>query len=202
MRNNPYCYLPRCGCVRCETDVFEGTVRHNQGDGNDARISSGKGSRHRGSYDRPLVAVSELPLGAHVVAARPVYLHHGIYVGDGKIVHYPGLRYGLHGGPVEEVPFAHFSRGHPAWLRSEAPAKFDQWEVIRRARSRIGENRYRLLTNNCEHFCEWCLRGEQRSYQVEVWYTRVRRPLHGAARFCAQWHTRPGNDIESPHLAR
>jgi hypothetical protein len=24
-----------------------------------------------------------------------------------------------------------------------------------------------MLSNNCEHFCEWCLRDEQRSYQVE-----------------------------------
>jgi hypothetical protein len=32
-----------------------------------------------------------------------------------------------------------------------------------RARSRAGENCYRLLTNNnCEHFCEWCLRGKAR----------------------------------------
>jgi Lecithin retinol acyltransferase len=27
-------------------------------------------------------------------------------------------------------------------------------EVMRRARSRLGEDRYRLLSNNCEHFCE------------------------------------------------
>jgi hypothetical protein len=33
--------------------------------------------------------------------------------------------------------------------------------------SRIGENNYRLLSNNCEHFCEWCLRGEHRSEQVD-----------------------------------
>jgi hypothetical protein len=24
-----------------------------------------------------------------------------------------------------------------------------------------------VLTNNCEHFCEWCVRGEHRSYQVD-----------------------------------
>jgi Lecithin retinol acyltransferase len=30
-----------------------------------------------------------------------------------------------------------------------------------------GENRYRVLRNNCEHFCEWFLRGESRGYQVE-----------------------------------
>ncbi|ANI59976.1 NC domain containing protein [Pseudomonas sp. GR 6-02] len=30
----------------------------------------------------------------------------------------------------------------------------------------MGENQYRLLTNNCEHFCNWCLYGESRSDQV------------------------------------
>ena len=52
--------------------------------------------------------------------------------------------------------------------------EFRAGEVIRRARSRVGEDCYRLLTNNCEHFCEWCLRGEHRSYQVEALLARLR----------------------------
>jgi Lecithin retinol acyltransferase len=39
--------------------------------------------------------------------------------------------------------------------------------VVVRARSRLGEDRYRLTTNNCEHFCHWCLTGEPRSAQVD-----------------------------------
>jgi hypothetical protein len=46
--------------------------------------------------------------------------------------------------------------------------RFDRTEVVERARSRIGEASYRLFTNNCEHFCEWCIHGEARSRQVEV----------------------------------
>ena len=53
------------------------------------------------------------------------------------------------------------------WTPSSDLPAFVPQEVIRRARSRVGENRYRVLSNNCEHFCEWCLRGESRSYQVE-----------------------------------
>jgi hypothetical protein len=122
-------------------------------------------------------------LAAHVVTSRRGYLHHGIYVGGGRIIHYAGLGHGLHRGPVEEVPLAHFTRGHPAWVRSNSAPKFDHSQVIQRARSRIGEDCYRLLTNNCEHFCEWCLRGEHRSYQVEVWLLRAKRALHAAAGF-------------------
>jgi hypothetical protein len=89
-----------------------------------------------------------------------------------KVVHYAGLVHGLRRGPVEEVPFAHFARGQCVWVRSGAPSDFDAEEVIGRARSRVGEDRYRLLTNNCEHFCEWCLHGTARSFQVEAWLAR------------------------------
>jgi hypothetical protein len=118
------------------------------------------------------------PLASHVVTPRRGYLHHGIYVGDGNVVHYAGLAKGLHRGPVEEISLGGFSRRRPVWIKSHAPSDFEPQEVIRRARSRVGEDCYRLLTNNCEHFCEWCLRGEPRSYQVEAWLARPVRALH------------------------
>jgi hypothetical protein len=40
-------------------------------------------------------------------------------------------------------------------------------DIVNRARSRLGENRYRLLTNNCEHFSEWSRFGTSRSPQIE-----------------------------------
>jgi len=123
---------------------------------------------------------TEFPLGSHVVTPRRGYLHHGIYVGDGKVVHYAGLAHGLRGGSVEEVPIERFARGRPVWMRSGAV--FDEQEVVCRARSRLGEQRYSLLSNNCEHFCEWCLRGEPRSFQVEAWLRRPARTLLSAIR--------------------
>jgi hypothetical protein len=119
----------------------------------------------------------EPPLGSHLVTPRRGYLHHGIYVGACKVVHYSGFAHGLHRGPVEEVPFAHFARGQRVWVRSKALSNFDVRVVICRARSRVGEDRYRLLTNNCEHFCEWCLHGAARSLQVEAWLARPRLTL-------------------------
>jgi hypothetical protein len=124
--------------------------------------------RPPGAGDCFLVAGREPALGSHVVTPRRGYLHHGIYVGNGKVVHYSGFAYGLRGGPVEEVALAHFAHGRPVWLRRSSPTDFDRREVVRRARSRLGEDLYRVFTNNCEHFCEWCLRGEPRSLQVEA----------------------------------
>ena len=135
---------------------------------------------------------TEPPLGAHLVTQRRGYEHHGIYVGDGKVVHYAGLAGRLHRGPVEEITVAQFGAGHDIWIRPSAFPKYAGQEAIRRARSRLGENRYRLLTNNCEHFCAWCLYGESRSEQVEVCLTHPRLAMRAAmsvlrAFFEAEW---------------
>ncbi|MBP3611457.1 MAG: lecithin retinol acyltransferase family protein [Lachnospiraceae bacterium] len=39
-------------------------------------------------------------------------------------------------------------------------------ETVRRALSRLGEESYHLLSNNCEHFAVWCKTGVAESYQV------------------------------------
>lgn len=138
------------------------------------------------------VAEREPQLGSHIVTPRRGYLHHGIYVGGGKIVHYAGLAHGIYRRPVEETTLARFARGRPVWVRSDPSPIFSSREVIRRARSRMGEDGYRLLTNNCEHFCEWCLHGEHRSYQVDAWLAHPRRALQRAIRLIAQWLSAPG----------
>src|SRR5258708_22362986 len=43
----------------------------------------------------PLVSERELPLASHVITPRRSYLHHGIYVADGQVVHYAGLAHNL-----------------------------------------------------------------------------------------------------------
>jgi len=107
------------------------------------------------------------PLGAHLVTPRRGYLHHGIYVGNGRIIHYPGLIRGIHRRAVEEVSLAEFAQGRPVTVRASSGTRFDREDVVRRARSRLGENRYHIVRNNCEHFCEWCLSGVSRSRQLE-----------------------------------
>jgi hypothetical protein len=137
--------------------------------------------RHRRGLrpcDRALDPHLEPPLGAHVVTPRRGYTHHGIYVGLGRVVQYGGLYRGLGRGPVEEVSLSQFTRGRSIWLRLEESRWPNRDEVARRARLRLGENRYNLLTNNFEHFCEWCVRGEHRSYQVDNLIARYLRARH------------------------
>lgn len=40
-------------------------------------------------------------------------------------------------------------------------------ETVERALSRVGERKYNLVTNNCEHFAVWCKTGVQESFQVK-----------------------------------
>ena len=115
------------------------------------------------------------PIGAHLMTPRRAYAHHGIYVGEGRVVQYGGLSRGLRRGPVEEVSLLRFARGRKIWVRPEETSHFSRESVIHRARLRLGEDRYHPLKNNCEHFCEWCLRGEARSYQVDELTARCLR---------------------------
>ena len=108
-----------------------------------------------------------LPIGAHLVTPRKWYEHHGIYVGNGRVVHYSGYCHGLHAGPVEETSLGDFERGEGFRVRNHARCFFSGREIAARAIARVGENGYRLLANNCEHFCEWCVTGRSCSPQVE-----------------------------------
>ena len=118
----------------------------------------------------------EPPLGAHLVTPRHGYAHHGIYAGHGMVVHYAGYCHRHQRGPVEELSLAAFADGHGITVLPAPMARYDASALVQRARSRLGENRYRLLTNNCEHFCTWCLYGEGRSEQVRHYFVH---PLNG-----------------------
>jgi lecithin:retinol acyltransferase len=113
-------------------------------------------------------------LGAHLITPRVGYNHHGVYVGHGRVVHYSGLSGFWQCGPVEEVSLSEFVSGHPVRIVDHLESQYSPEEIVRRARSRLGENDYRLLTNNCEHFCNWCVSGISHSAQVE---RRLRLPF-------------------------
>jgi hypothetical protein len=108
------------------------------------------------------------PVGAHLVSPRGIYDHHGIYVGRGQVVHYSGKSVGVQSGPVCLASLKEFCAGRGYAIWPHPLALHPPREVVRRARSRLGENLYRLTSNNCEHFCEWCLNGNARSHQVEA----------------------------------
>ena len=91
-----------------------------------------------------------------------VYEHHGIDCGDGTVIHYRKPS-----ETIERTSWEIFKRGNPIYRK-----KHDQQFcflpdiVIHRAESRLGEQKYHLLFNNCEHFANWCKIGISESKQI------------------------------------
>lgn len=107
-----------------------------------------------------------LEVGAHLVSEREGYTHHGIYAGSEQVIHYGGFFHSAKRRPIEYISLRDFAAGKDMEVLSEPTAIYTGMDVVRRAKSRLGEDRYRLLTNNCEHFCTWCLLGAGHSLQV------------------------------------
>jgi hypothetical protein len=112
-------------------------------------------------------SIEQVIPGAQLVVRYSGYHHHGIYAGGGRVIHYAGWIRGRR-GLIEEVPLDDFTEGREFTVNLSPPHLINGLEVVRRARSRLGERCYDLLENNCEHFCTWCQLGEARSVQIEV----------------------------------
>ena len=80
--------------------------------------------------ERILAASDEPPLAAHLVSARGLYMHHGVYVGDGRVIHYAGPFRAFFRGKVEEVSLQHFSRGRRIGVLAGAK-RFTDAEIVR-----------------------------------------------------------------------
>jgi HRAS-like suppressor 3 len=128
-----------------------------------------RGGRRMGVYSatHATPAGQGLAVGDHLTTSRRGYRHHGIYIGHGRVVHYPGLSGLRVPGPVQEVTLSQFARGRSIHIVKHKDAVYAPWQVAERARARLGEDCYDLLRNNCEHLCNWCISGRSTSPQVE-----------------------------------
>ncbi len=115
------------------------------------------------------MGASRFPAGAHLMAPRAWYAHHGIATGRDTVIHYRGRRPDGSVGPIEEVAVDVFAAGARLEVVPHQNARFAPCEVVARARSRLGEDQYSMLWNNCEHLCEWAITGRARSTQARAW---------------------------------
>jgi len=174
-------YLCRCDPCRCSADrvshapsstggsrvELPGGVESTEHLPARSSLNAGRATRRLTALCEQVTETMEPPIGAHLITPRRGYTHHGIYVGHGSVLHYAGLARNLRPGPVEEVSLERFANGRPIFVECRSTSALNGQDIVRRARSRLGENRYRLLTNNCEHFSEWSRFGTSRSPQVE-----------------------------------
>lgn len=107
-----------------------------------------------------------MAIANHIFCYRIGYTHHGIDLGDGTVIHYTGEPGQQANAAVCRTPIDHFMRG--CELHVQPYGTCDPPEVvIERAHSRLGESKYDLVFNNCEHFAVWCKTGTARSPQVK-----------------------------------
>jgi hypothetical protein len=92
---------------------------------------------------------------------QAIYEHHGIDCGDGTVIHYR-----KNSDIIERTSLAEFTKGQLLYVK-HYPTSFTPDVVMHRAQSRLGEDEYNLLFNNCEHFATWCKTGVSHSFQVQ-----------------------------------
>ena len=114
-----------------------------------------------------------------------IYNHFGIFVDKNHVIHYTGKdedfllrKMIINSKSVERIRASGLDRN----LTDDAKAlyllyqiknkvKFKIYspeETVKRARSKIGERKFFLPGNNCEHFAIWCKTGVRQSYQVNL----------------------------------
>lgn len=109
------------------------------------------------------------------------YTHHGIYIGDGKVIEFSGLASGYGKGPIQIVNLENFSgnssiyRWNYDFYREEI---YSPDEIVLRALSQIGTLDYNVLSKNCENFANWCVTGRSICRQVPVSIQKTARYFH------------------------
>jgi Lecithin retinol acyltransferase len=105
-------------------------------------------------------------IGDHLVTPRTGYTHHGLYIGNGEVIHYSGFANGQSTGTICITSVKAFANGHDVSVKEHFFRFHDREKSVERAHNRLGEDWYNVLINNCEHFVNWCINGLHNSEQV------------------------------------
>ena len=110
--------------------------------------------------------------GSQLRVKRNNYYHHGIYAGDGLVIHFDG-------GPeahaadvvVCKTDICEFLRGGlpevRAYCRGERKLLRKPEKILQAAQAALGPRGYHILRNNCEHFSNLCAFGVAYSKQTD-----------------------------------
>ncbi|HQV23964.1 MAG TPA: lecithin retinol acyltransferase family protein, partial [Agitococcus sp.] len=138
--------------------------------------------------------MKNLEPGTHIKVSRNIYDHHGIYVGDDRVIHYSGLANSLEKGSIEETSLEDFlgTKNKIEIVNYQTDKSYSTSEVVDRAYSRLGEDDYNLIFNNCEHFACWCVTGCSHSQQVTAAMSTVTYVIY--------YHTKKSPRLRVPPL--
>ena len=149
-----------------------------------ARLTKKQNNETAMVNDRPKAIKIRLTTGSLIFVENyfvgfNAYKHYGVYTGDNKVVHfapYEGPDISFENGVIHETTLDGFLRGRDLQIALDAKPAYSEREIVQRARSRLGEKGYNIVTNNCEHFARWCVTGKSVSTQVE----NVRKQIKGS----------------------
>ena len=113
--------------------------------------------------------MTTLTTGSHIQVSRFGYSHHGIYVGNDLVIHYSGFAQAFDKGAITLTTLEEFLDDEIDFDIVAYPSSqqcYSAEEIVERAYSRLGEDNYSLMFNNCEHFACWCVTGSHSSQQV------------------------------------
>ena len=110
---------------------------------------------------------NDLKLGDHIYVRRKgrLYSHHGIYAGEGTVIHYKGAEKEKKDAVVRKTDIENFLNGGKM-KRRDYKKRLPHTETLRIARDQLSNSGYSLAFNNCEHFAAYCATGKKKSVQV------------------------------------
>ena len=109
----------------------------------------------------------ELIAGDHIYVKRKGYFysHHGIYAGNGQVLHFKGAIKEKKDPTVILSDIDTFlDRGK--LQRRNYKQRLPHSETLQMARAQLDQKDYSLVFNNCEHFATYCATGKKKSSQV------------------------------------
>ena len=124
------------------------------------------------------ISIKDLQLGDTIVATKwkGTYLHYGVYVGNGEVVHFSYLKEEKFLNKDTHVrivktsyeDFANGSQTYREPLREGMNANSGK-ETAKIAKGLVDNDfgGYNLATNNCEHFANYCKYNEKESFQIK-----------------------------------
>jgi len=110
----------------------------------------------------------DLNPGDHIYAGRKgfLYSHHGIYTGNGNVIHYTGAEKEKKDPLVTNTDIEDFLKDGKL-RRRNYKKRLRYSETLNLAKRHLSDNAYSLAFNNCEHFATFCATGKKKSKQVQ-----------------------------------
>jgi len=109
----------------------------------------------------------DLNSGDHIFVRRNglLYSHHGIYAGEGTVIHFKGAEKEKKDPVVRKTDIENFLNGGKL-RRRYYKRRLPRAETLRIAGEHLTKSGYSLAFNNCEHFATYCATGKKKSAQV------------------------------------